>query len=174
MDKIEATRTQNDQAMAKFIAIVIRNAMEDFHAQHLTDAQMKELNPIIRNAVFTAIQATRHAVESHRARAFVDFQIRLIPDYWEEPELLDDYVRSLEWKGSLKVFDPSSGVTQKRSRKIGRRDLQVGERYLHRNGNWIRIIEEIDGDTVRWSDDLGGGECSKATFLKACPSLAPE
>ena len=36
---------------AKYISIVIRNAMEDFHTKHLSDAQMKELNPIIRNAV---------------------------------------------------------------------------------------------------------------------------
>ena len=35
---------------AKYIAIVIRNAMEDFHHKYLSDEQMKELNPIIRNA----------------------------------------------------------------------------------------------------------------------------
>ena len=29
---------------AKFIAIVIRNAMEGFHHKYLSDAQMKELN----------------------------------------------------------------------------------------------------------------------------------
>ena len=28
---------------SKYISIVIRNAMEDFHTKHLSDAQMKEL-----------------------------------------------------------------------------------------------------------------------------------
>jgi hypothetical protein len=37
------------QELSKYIAIVIRNAMEDFHCQHLSDAQMEELNPIIRS-----------------------------------------------------------------------------------------------------------------------------
>ena len=40
---------------SKYISIVIRNAMEDFHTKHLTDKQMKELNPVIRNAVYTAL-----------------------------------------------------------------------------------------------------------------------
>jgi hypothetical protein len=31
-----------DQELANYIAMVIRNAMEDFHCQHLTDDQMKE------------------------------------------------------------------------------------------------------------------------------------
>jgi hypothetical protein len=33
--------------LACYIAMVVRNAMEDFHCQHLTDDQMKELNPIM-------------------------------------------------------------------------------------------------------------------------------
>ena len=37
--------------------MVIRNAMEDFHCEHLTDDQMKDLNPIIRDAVCTALHA---------------------------------------------------------------------------------------------------------------------
>lgn len=37
------------------IAIAVRNEMEDFHCEHLTDSQMKELNPIIRNAIVTAL-----------------------------------------------------------------------------------------------------------------------
>jgi hypothetical protein len=48
---------KEDQQLANFIAMVVRNAMEDFHCQHLTDDQMKELNPIIRNAICTALHA---------------------------------------------------------------------------------------------------------------------
>jgi len=35
--------------------MVVRNATEEFHAEHLTDEQMRELNPIIRNAIYTAL-----------------------------------------------------------------------------------------------------------------------
>jgi hypothetical protein len=78
--------------MAMLLAMVVRNAMEDFHHQHLTDAQMKELNPIVRNAIYTGLQALRHYERSRGARSFVNFQKTLIPKYWEEPELLTDSV----------------------------------------------------------------------------------
>jgi hypothetical protein len=76
------THTPTDQtALALFIAMVIRNAMEDFHCSHLSDAQMKELNPIIRNAVYTALL--------QRDNAFVVACIEaMIPDYWEAPQLI--------------------------------------------------------------------------------------
>ena len=48
---------QGMKDFGKYIAIVVRNAMEDFHCKHLSDEQMKELNPIIRNAIYTALYA---------------------------------------------------------------------------------------------------------------------
>lgn len=51
--------TEQNRHMAKFVAIVVRNALEDFHAKYLTDAQMAELNPIIRNAIGTINLRTR-------------------------------------------------------------------------------------------------------------------
>ena len=41
---------------AKAIAAYIRSNIEDFHAKHLSDEQMKELNPLIRNAVYTFLK----------------------------------------------------------------------------------------------------------------------
>ena len=75
---------------AKLIAIIIRNAMEGFH-RHLTDRQMKELNPIIRNAAYTALHVIEQSPHSPAADRFVDYQLRMIPPYWEEPELLEGY-----------------------------------------------------------------------------------
>ena len=46
----ELTPSTEAQALAMYIASVVRNAMEDFHGRHLSDEQMKELNPIVRNA----------------------------------------------------------------------------------------------------------------------------
>jgi len=70
--------------------------MEDFHHRHLSDEQMKELNPIIRNAIYTGLQALRHYDRSEGVRAFVGFQMKLIPDYWEQPKLLTDFVESVK------------------------------------------------------------------------------
>jgi hypothetical protein len=79
--------------LAMYIAMVIRNAMEDFHVEHLSDSQMKELNPIIRNAVYTALHAYENYETSIAAKQFVDFNVHLIPEYWEQPILLRDYSR---------------------------------------------------------------------------------
>ena len=76
---------------AKYIAMVVRNAMEDFHCRHLSDEQMAELNPIIRNASYTAIYAFESRRDSKVAEAFLDFHLMSIPKYWEEPELLPDF-----------------------------------------------------------------------------------
>jgi hypothetical protein len=85
------------QELAMYLASVVRNAMEDFHCQHLSDEQMKELNPIIRNAIYTALYARENYNRSLAAQNFVDFSIRLIPDYWEEPTLTDDFLKSMKY-----------------------------------------------------------------------------
>ena len=64
------------------------NAMEDFHTKYLTDKQMKELNPLIRNAVYTALYAMQYHEDSLRIREFMSSRGEMIPGYWEEPELI--------------------------------------------------------------------------------------
>jgi len=50
--KIELDKMKIDNnLLAKLIAAYVRNNIEDFHCKYLTDAQMKELNPLIRNAI---------------------------------------------------------------------------------------------------------------------------
>ena len=73
---------------SKYISMVIRNAMEDFHTKHLSDAQMKELNPLIRNAVYTALYTIQYFEKSDKAKTFLNYQAEMIPEYWEEPELI--------------------------------------------------------------------------------------
>jgi hypothetical protein len=96
---------KSDQQLANYIAMVIRNAMEDFHCDHLTDEQMKELNPIIRDAVCTALHAFNNYENADAAARFVDFNFRMIPKYWEAPELLDDYVRMWKRQGESTPTD---------------------------------------------------------------------
>jgi hypothetical protein len=76
---------------ARLIAMAVRNAMEDFHVEHLDDYQMAVLNPIIRNAIATALHAMDHYHTERPARAYLQFQGSLLPAYWEEPELLEEY-----------------------------------------------------------------------------------
>lgn len=90
--KKDAQPSKITQEMAMFIAMVVRNAMEDFHCRHLSDEQMKELNPIIRNAIGTALHALNRCRSSPGAESFVNFHTRSIPKYWEPPELLQDFV----------------------------------------------------------------------------------
>ncbi|MHC4629209.1 MAG: hypothetical protein ACYTDV_19695 [Planctomycetota bacterium] len=94
--------TKTSQEMAMFLAMVVRNAMEDFHHKYLSDEQMKELNPIIRNAICTGLHALRYYDKLEGARSFVDFQTLLVPKYWEQPELLTDFVET------IKMHEPGS------------------------------------------------------------------
>lgn len=82
-----------NEQMAKYVAMVVRNALEDFHCEHLTDEQMKQLNPLIRNAIATALHAFDHYERSAAAHEFVDYHFRSIPGYWESPKLLEGYVK---------------------------------------------------------------------------------
>jgi hypothetical protein len=75
------------------IAKIVRDAMEDFHVKHLSDEQMRELNPIIRNAIATALHAIAHHADP-RAKAYLS--VNPPPDYWEAPVLLDDFVGIIE------------------------------------------------------------------------------
>src|SRR5215813_11275716 len=89
--------SKQTQVTAMYIASVVRNAMEDFHCRHLSDEQMKELNPIIRNAIYTALYARENYNRSLAAQSFVDFSVRLIPHYWEDPTLTDDFLESVKY-----------------------------------------------------------------------------
>lgn len=68
---------------ARLIAAVVRNQMEDFHCKHLSDAQMKELNPIIRNAIYTAIVNMRK-----RPAYMFKYYKSFVPPYWEWCKLI--------------------------------------------------------------------------------------
>lgn len=70
---------------ALIISMFIRNEMEDFHCKHLSDSQMKELNPIIRQAVYDILTYLKLADTESLAQNIIDFQTMLIPSYWELP-----------------------------------------------------------------------------------------
>jgi len=74
---------EKENIYAKMIAVAVRNNLEEFHHKYLTDAQMKELNPLIRNAIYTAlVLLNEKTIES---TVYYTFQI---PDYWEDCQLI--------------------------------------------------------------------------------------
>ena len=91
---VDKTIQEGLKFQSKYIAIVIRNAMEDFHSKHLSDEQMKELNPIIRNAIYTAIYTQENHQRSNSSKSFMDFHRMSIPKYWKGPELLEAFKKS--------------------------------------------------------------------------------
>jgi hypothetical protein len=64
--------------LAKLIAAFVRNYMESFHCKYLSDAQMKELNPIIRNAIYTALIASDEHTDDMRLH-----YKNYLPDDWD-------------------------------------------------------------------------------------------
>lgn len=72
---------------AKIYAMIVRNAIEDFHCMYLSDAQMQELNPIVRNAIYTALYCMVNYGDSE-CRRWLSETEDAIPDDWPEPVLL--------------------------------------------------------------------------------------
>lgn len=79
--------TRDLKDAAKLIAKFVRDGLEDFHCEHLTEEQMRILNPLIRNSIYTALYAIEHAHEEWRCDSLLEGKRRAIPSYWEDPEL---------------------------------------------------------------------------------------
>ncbi len=76
------------QRRALFIAMHVRNEMENFHCKYLTDEQMEELNPIIRQAILDALVVENKVIYDAKSPAWqkiLSYLIMCIPDYWEIP-----------------------------------------------------------------------------------------
>ena len=88
--------SQGTQNIAMYIAMVVRNDMENFHSKYLSNRQMKELNPIIRNAICTALYALQNYDDFPPAKDFVEFNVQMIPEYWEKPKLTHEFLDRVE------------------------------------------------------------------------------
>ncbi len=83
------------QQLTVLIAMHVRNSMEDFHVEHLSDTQMKELNQIIRQAIYDVlglIDTKANSLEESESTAA--WLVRMVPPYWEIPD---------KSSGSLKI-----------------------------------------------------------------------
>jgi hypothetical protein len=70
---------------AKAISAYVRMNIEDFHCEHLSNAQMKELNPLIRNAIYTFL------VDEYNGDTMdMSFVCNLnLAPYWENCEYIE-------------------------------------------------------------------------------------
>ena len=95
------------QQEAMFVAMEVRNIMEEFHVKHLSDEQMKELNPLIRQGIANGLELWdefRYIEETNKQKdnlaKYVIFTLASIPDYWEAPE--DNFYKKFNKKQSEK------------------------------------------------------------------------
>ncbi len=86
----------SNKDMAKYITAVVNSNIHDFHAEHLTDAQMEQLNPLIKNAIYTALHSLFKENRTVVDDRFVELNSALIPDDKEEPMLIDEYIELLD------------------------------------------------------------------------------
>jgi hypothetical protein len=83
-----------DQALAVYLAVRVREAMEDFHVTNLTDEQMAVINPLIRNALYGGLRIRRLAASGDLGcQRFIERDLQAVPPYWEPPQLNDSDAR---------------------------------------------------------------------------------
>lgn len=114
-------------ARATVMAMGVRNAMEGIvhggqvDELNLSDEQMATLNPIVRNAIATALHAEKQYLTERAARAYLDFQAQLVPSHWEPAELLKDYTPTFGRSTPLgtRRLSRSAGAVAGRSSTLG-------------------------------------------------------
>ncbi len=98
--RINPLAEESLQAWTKLIAISVRNQMEDFHTQHISDDLMPELNRAIRRGIYLALRNTfllmnaQNVADYERAKVFLWFLFTTLPDYWEDTKLTPEDLAS--------------------------------------------------------------------------------
>lgn len=103
--------------IAKAIAMFIRNELEDFHVEYLSDEQMRDFNPLIRNAVFTFLndcgdEYTLIASPSNVklcARYILNNTISYLQEQGISSKGIDDFRRIINEKIGFPMLDLSTG-----------------------------------------------------------------
>lgn len=90
LKKFESLSEKQKQAM--LLGIEVRNKMEEFHVKYLSDEQMKELNPLIRQGIINGIELwgeykryRRSKKQNGEITLYMGIALSMIPDYWELP-----------------------------------------------------------------------------------------
>jgi hypothetical protein len=109
----EFNKLTQTQQVTLLIAMHVRNEMEDFHVEHLSDTQMKQLNLIIRQAIFDMVSLTNKRpeteIEQKKAAQAIDWLVKMVPEYWEIPE---------KTSGDLELPEESLRQTDKKDKAV--------------------------------------------------------
>ncbi|MFI6169068.1 hypothetical protein ACIBCN_19980 [Nocardia sp. NPDC051052] len=188
------TQMQRDTLL---VSMVVRNSMEDFHVEHLSDKQMKQLNPIIRQAVFDALNLIEHVRQKGgqsdpKAMRNLDFQIRCLPAYWETPERVSEGFTQYEPRDPKRTPDwaesPNIKPLYARFIRLGELKYEFGEdavaqveAYLSRsiapdepsaNLRWRAARSIIDGELKTVVQELRGLKISQQKLIDARGELS--
>jgi hypothetical protein len=68
VDKFMTLSARQQHAMV--LAMAVRNALEDFHVANLSQAQMKELNQLIRFSLYDTVSLIETMAGDREKRAF--------------------------------------------------------------------------------------------------------
>lgn len=75
---------------SKIIALWVRAELEDLHSEgEISQATMAKLNPLVRHAIYNSLFALAHWDKSVEAREMIKWYDKSIPDYWEDPVLIE-------------------------------------------------------------------------------------
>lgn len=143
---IASGNTEMLKYFSKLIAMSVRNEMEDFHHHHLSDAQMKELNPLIRNGIYSALFAIANYNKNMNAKQHIDFQAMLLPSYWEDPELHSFLTSAME-----QVQDHAERLTDFSSPFL-KKEYELGNLILDKEAGCIRVAASFEMKGVDYDD----------------------
>lgn len=129
---LQAVQENDLEAMGivtKLLAHEVRNRMEDFHVEHLSDKQMAKLNPLVREGIFNALFAIANYDRDSFSRDFVNMHLLSVPEYWETPELDLNFRNALEGVDNDIVFKSAFLNEQ----------FEIGNIYSLPNKKYIRL-----------------------------------
>lgn len=103
--------------IAKAIAVYLRNKIEDFHVKYLSDDQMRVLNPLIRNAVYSFLidfgEHYKEIILPVNAQTIVDYvQKNTVPYLSSQkipPKAITSYKSLIKTEIGLPLMDLSNG-----------------------------------------------------------------
>lgn len=100
MDPKSFNSLNDRQKQTMLLAIEVRNNIENFHSKYLTDEQVAELNPLIRQGIINGIELweeyNKFSLSKEVKGEITEYMLMaifMIPDYWELP--VENYYKKL-------------------------------------------------------------------------------
>jgi hypothetical protein len=79
--------------------------MEDLHVKHLSDAEMKELNMITRQALYDILSTIEDKSDPQRLVS-LNHLAGMVPDYWEIPADDNPIIEHPDYDRHMQTDDP--------------------------------------------------------------------